>query len=378
MRPYRNYIVFFILVLIGYVVFVATQPKEVHWFVTFKTTDVSPFGAFILHERATDLFDDWTVSYATISQFEEDKNLFILAERLELQHADLKKLNELLEEGRNVMIAAGGFSPLMQDSLGFSTDYKFSFYGVSLLESEETKLKVGEQFFDYPIEMVTNYFEVNKEANWKVLATTENGPIAIQRSIGNGKLILVTNPLIFTNFGLLYNENYGAAEALLNEMPESALHYTMFYQFGRPEASTPLRYFLSQPALKWSIYLAMFAIVFYLGIDAWRKQRSIPILLPPSNTSIEYAQTLGGLFHREGNHYKTALKLINHFYSDIRERFYLEPEHSEKFYHQLSSKSGMDKGHVTEIFKLIEQIRKTPALSEELLVELSKKIDEFQ
>jgi hypothetical protein len=378
MKPYRNYIAFFILLLLGYVVYVGTQPKEVHWFVTFRTSDQSPFGSFLLHERANDLFEDWTVSYSTISQFEGDQNLLIITERLEMHSADLARLYELLNEGKEVMIVAGDFGELMHDSLGFSSDYRFQFYGVSLLESEEQKVFIGKDSFQYPVEMTASFFELDTDSKWTVIASTENGPMGIRRNIGKGKLILVTNPLIFTNFGLLYNENHKAAETLLKELSSGPLHYSMFYQFGRPEASTPLRYFLSQPALKWGVYLAIFAIVAYLGIDSWRKQRSIPIVLPPSNTSIEYAQTLGGLFQREGNHYKTALKLITHFYSDIRERYWLEPEFSDKFYGQLAGKSGVDNEHVLSTFKLIEQIRKTPGLAEEQLVDLSRKIDVFK
>lgn len=378
MRPYRSYIVFFILVLFGYVVYVSTQPKPIHWFVTFRADDQSPFGSFILHDRATDLFENWKVSYSTISQFDSDENLLILAERMDIQHADFARLFELLDEGKEIMIVSEEFGQLMEDSLSFSTDFKFRFYGASLLESNEQKIKMGSSSYNYPIEMVSNYFELGEQTDWSVLATTKNGPIAIEKPIRNGKLVLVTNPLLFTNFGLLYNGNHELAEKLLNRVSQRAMHYTMFYQFGRPEASTPLRYFLSQKALKWSIYLAMVAIVTYLGIDSWRKQRSIPIVTPPTNTSIEYAQTLGGLFQREGNHYKTALKLINHFFSEIRERYWLEPEFTEKFYNQLAGKSGIEKEHVIQTFRFIEHIRRSPAMSEEQLVELSKKIDVFK
>ena len=378
MRPYRSYIIFFIVLLVGYAVYVAFQPKPIHWFVTLKTDDHSPFGSFILNERATDLFDNWTVSYTTISQFKRDENLLIMAERAEIQHADFARLNELLDEGSEIFIAAGEFGQLMEDSLGFSTDYGFRFFGASLLESAEQQITIGAQSYKFPVEMMTNHFILENSSIWDIIASTENGPIAIGREIGDGKIVLVSNPLLFTNFGLLYNENHEVAEKLLGNISQEPLHYTMFYQFGRPEASTPLRYLLSQKALKWSVYLAMLAIVVYLCIDSWRKQRSIPIVLPPTNSSIEYAQTLGGLFQREGNHYKTALKLINHFFGEIRERFWLEPEFSEKFYYQLAGKSGVDNDHVIQTFRFIEQVRKTPALSEEQLVELSQKIDVFK
>jgi hypothetical protein len=346
--------------------------------VTFRTSDKSPFGAYILNERATDLFERYSVSYTTISQFDKQDDLLILADKLSLGKPDLMRLNELMDEGTNVLLGANHFGTLMQDSLEFTTSYQFKFLGVGLLESSEGALRLNGKEYMYPYDLITTAIVLSDTTNWEVLATVDDQPIAISRQQGKGKLILVTNPLIFTNFGLLYNENHEVAESFLRLLKPDALHYTMFYQFGRPEANTPLRYFLSQPPLRWAIYLGLFSILVLLGIDSWRKQRSIPTMTPPTNTSIEYARTLGGLFYREGNHFRTAQKLIAHFFSDIRERYWLEPDFTDKFYDQLAGKSGIEKSHVVDTFKFIEMARKTPSLSEEQLVALSQKIDVFR
>jgi len=378
MKPYRAYIVFFSLVLLVYVTYTIMKPPPVHWLITFRTMDKNPFGAYILNERASDLFHSYSVSNATIAQYGKKDNLLVLGDRVDLGHVDLARLNELLDEGVSVLIGSNFFGKRMQDSLGFSTNYLPSFLGSSILESGESGLTIGKRTYLFPQEIMYNFFDLTNQDGWEVLAKSGNGPVAIARTQGKGKLILVTNPLVFTNFGLLYNKNHVVAEHFLRQLPAESLHYTMYYQFGKTGATTPLRYFLSEPPLRWAIYLGLFSVMVLLGIDAWRKQRGIPEIHPPTNSSIEYARTLGGLFFREANHHRTAMKLIAHFFSEIRERYWLEPDHTEKFYEQLAGKSGVEKAHVISTFQLIELARKRTTLSESQLVELSKKIDVFK
>lgn len=377
MKPYRAYIIFFSAVLLTYVTYTLLKPPPVHWLVTFRPMDKNPFGAYILNERATDLFSDYSVSNRTISQVGKKENLLILGDKVDLGYADLTRLNELLDEGANVLIGSNFFGNRMQDSLGFSTTYLTRFYGSNLLESNESGLAIGKRTYLFPQELMSNYFDLKDSHGWEILAASGNGPVAISKAQGKGKLILVTNPLVFSNFGLLYNKNHPVAEYFLKQLPAESLHYTTYYQFGRSGATTPLRYFLSEKPLRWAVYLGLFSILVLLGIDSWRKQKGIPTIEPPTNTSVEYARTLGGLFYREANHHRTAMKLIVHFYAEIREKYWLEPEHSDKFYEQLAGKSGVEKGHVVATFQLIELARKTTTLSENQLVELSQKIDVF-
>lgn len=378
MRPYRSYIIFFVVLLVGYTVYQVMKGPETHWQVTFKTFDKSPFGTYLLHERAADVTKQFSTSHQTLSQLALGENVLLLADNPEIGLADLTKMYEMLDAGQHVLIGANRLGKSFSDSLGVKISFQFNLYGQGMLEAETEQVTMGERTYDYPIQMLSSYFELQNPENWTVLASTLRGPMAIKRPVRNGYLILVTNPLIFTNFGMLYNQNHGLAARLISEINDRPVHYTMFYQFGRKEASTPLRYFLSQPALRWSIYTCMFAVLVLLGVDSWRKQRAIPVILPPENTSVLYAQTLGGLFHQEGNHYKTAMKIIHHFFGQIRERYWLEPEFTDKFYQQLAGKSGMELEHVKETFRWIELARKSPLLSESQLVQLSQKIDAFK
>ncbi len=379
MREYRSYIVVLALSLLAYAVYDYYSPKPVNWLASYRVTDKNPFGAYILNEQSEDIFGSmFETSYATLSELESDKSVLLIADNVNINGADLIELFERLDKGSNVLVASSRFSSEMLDSLGIDIDSRFQLLGSDLLVDELTTLIIDESEYQYPTPLVSSFFSLDSAELWKTHASTNVGSIAISRPVGNGQLTLVASPYLFTNFGMLFNDNYKAAAKLLSLLPPEPVHYSMYYQSGKPGSSTPFRYFLSQPSLKWSIYLCLFIIVIFLAVDSWRKQRSIPVVLPPANASVIFVQTLGGLFYREGNHYRAAMKLINHFFAEIRERFLLEPEFTEKFYSNLSSKCGMEKSQVIIIFELIAKVKKSPRLEENLLVELSKKLETFK
>ena len=364
----------------GFVIYDMMSPQPVNWVVTFGDQDKNPFGAFILNERSPDLFpEEFEKSFNTLSQINDEENILILSNRLKIEGADLKRLFELLNNGTNVFIGASHFNKSFSDTLGIEANFRFRMYDLSLLESDENWLSVNGKKYLYPQQILESYFEFDEEPiGWETLAVTNEGSSAITKKIGEGTITLLCNPLILTNFGMLYNENHAVVETLLSALSYAPVHYSKYYQSGRSEASTPLRYFLSQPPLRWSIYVSLTCLIVLLVIDSWRKQRKINIIQPPENTSLRYAQTLGGLFYREGNHFKTAMKIINHFFLEVRELYLLEPEFTDKFYEKLSGKTGVNKVHVKQTFALIQLMRKSPRLEESQLVELSKKIDVFK
>ncbi|MFK7953818.1 MAG: hypothetical protein AB8B73_13315 [Ekhidna sp.] len=191
-------------------------------------------------------------------------------------------------------------------------------------------------------------------------------------------LTLNSIPYIFTNFGLLINENYPVAAALLSELPSTNVHNTLFYHSGKGEPTTPLRYFLQQEALSWSVYLALFSTLVFLIISSRRKQRAIPVVNAPDNATIHYVKTLGALFYREKDHKKAAMKMINHFIGSIREKYFVSVDYSERFYNLLGSKSGIPTEEVIHTFELIAKVKGQPVIEEKILIELSKKIELFR
>lgn len=375
----------FLYVFIGlFIVYVAADffaPEPINWAITFKPNDKNPFGSYILNDRSSDLFDNgFEVSTNTISELTGDEeNILILAEGADIRRTDLDNLLKIVNEGGNILIAANSFSDKLMDTLGFDVHYEYQILNQNIFESPESKITVLDSLeYIYPSNLISNYFELIDEDNWEIQATKTEGPICIVKQIGAGKVTLVSVPYIFTNFGLLINDNYQASAILLSNLPSKNVHYTMYYKSGKGEPQTPLRYFLREDALRWSLYLGLLLIASLLVISSRRTQRAIPVVEPPSNSTVSYVKTLGALFFRERNHKHAAMKLIGHFLQQVKERYYLQVEYTEKFYHLFSSKSNVDKEHVIRTFELIQHVKSSPQIVEKELIDLSRKIEVFK
>ncbi len=381
MKKDKIFVYVFVGLFIIYVVMDMLAPKPINWMVTFKPGDKNPFGGFILNERSADLFQNGLgLSNNTIAELAENEtNMLILAERADVDRTDLDKLFEVVSDGGNVLIAANSFADEFKDTLEFESHFEFQLLNQDILEAPETTITLFDSLeYTYPASLVSNYFELGDSSSWNVVASKEEGPVAITKRVEMGTITLVSVPYIFTNFGLLINDNYQASASLLSVLPEDQVHYTMFYQSGRGEPQTPLRYFLSEDALRWSLYLGLFLILSFLMISSRRKQRAIPVILPPTNATVEYVKTLGSLFFRERDHRNAAMKLINHFLSQIKERYYVKVEYTEKFYDIFSSKSNVDREHVIKTFELIQYVKSESQIGQQVLIDLSRKIEIFK
>ena len=376
----KKYLIALIILFVAYVATDFLAPRPVDWTVTFHYKDKNPFGAYILSERADDLFEGgFEISNLTISELSELENLFILAEQAEISGADFRSLMLKLDSGTHVFIAANQFSPAIKDSLKFDVSFSFHMLNQTIFEAATSKILTNDSIeYEYPLSVISNYFTLKDDSDWTVLATLEGNPILISRELNEGALTLCSTPYIFTNFGLLFNNNYPAAAGMLSVLPESRTHFSLFYHLGKGEPTTPFRYFLRNDALRWSLYLALFSVAIFLIITSRRQQRPIPVIESHPNTTVQYVKTLGALFYRERNHKKAAQRIVSYFLHSLKEKYYLHIDYSERFYKHLSVKSGIEINEVIRTFELILKVRDLPQIDERTLMELTRKIEQFR
>ncbi len=382
MKKDRIFVYVFVGLFVLYVVLDFMAPKPIDWKVTYGANDKNPFGAYILNDRSADFFDNGlNLSRLTLSELSEanEENILILADQVNIERADLDNLWQILEKGGNVLIGGASFNSKLKDTLKFDSHFEYHFLNQNIFEAPETTISLFDSSrYSYPSTLVSNYFEIEDEEEWKVLASINEGPIAITKAVGEGVLTLVSTPGLFTNFGLLFDDNYPASAMLLSQLPQKNVHYTMFYHSGKGEPQTPLRYFLSVAPLRWSLYLGVLIILVFMVISSRRKQRAIPVVRPPKNATVKYVKTLGALFYRERDHKNAAMKLVNHFFQQVKEKYYVRIEFNEKFYQLFASKANVDREHVIKTFELIQSVKAQPQIEEKVLIDLSRKIERFK
>jgi hypothetical protein len=231
----------------------------------------------------------------------------------------------------------------------------------------------------YPYKNIHNYFETYDSARTSIVAVNEHGlPVTIRIQWGKGSLYLNSTPLTFTNFYLLGGENYGFAETSLSHLPNRPLLQSEFYQLGRMEARTPLRFILTNEPLRWAYYLTVLSLLVFMIFEAKRKQRIIPIVKPLANTTLEFISTIANLYLQKKDYKNIAEKKIIYFLDSIKSHYLLDLFHpTEILIRTLAKKSGNEEEKVIGLFKQIENIQNKPSISESELITLSNSIENF-
>ena len=91
---------------------------------------------------------------------------------------------------------------------------------------------------------------------------TNTHPNYIKTTFGenNGAFYLHSNPYAFTNYHLLNgNEDYTAT--VLSYLPKQQIIWDNYNKSGRKVIRSPLRYILTNPPLKWALYVSLFGLI---------------------------------------------------------------------------------------------------------------------
>ena len=109
-----------------------------------------------------------------------------------------------------------------------------------------------------------------------------------------------------------------------------------------------------------------------------RRQRIIPIIAPPKNTTLEFVSTIGNLYYQSKEHKNIADKKIIFFLEQIRTKYWLNTSRPDaSFLQTLSRKSGKSINEVNTLFKTIEEIRSQNQISAQQLTVLNNLIEKF-
>jgi hypothetical protein len=393
LRKDWKYIVYIGLAIALYAAVNLMAPKQFNWTVTLAHDDKDPYGTFVFNELLPSIFKahEITLSNQTIYELKDSlkhsKNLVIISSSFSGDKPDSDVLLEQVSNGANVFISASYFWGHFSDTLQVSTyDYAFTTEDGAILHQKDTShLKFASvsldttQHFNFKIGDIPNYFQKFDTTRTTVIArNVYNQPVTIRVNYGKGNFILNCTPLALTNVYMLYENNSKFISSTLSYLPQRDVIWTEYYQLGRRESNSPLRFILTNESLSWAYYLTIGSIIIFMIFEAKRKQRIIPVLRPPANTSLEFVSTIGNLYYQHGDHKNMAEKKVNYLLDQIRSRYFLRTnEINDDFISQLASKSGNSKDEVLMLFNTINYISSSTIISPGQLVDLNEKIERF-
>jgi hypothetical protein len=359
-------------------------PKQPDWKPSFKRTDKIPFGSYIMFDILKDVFPGNKIEENDKSlflKFNDNKinnsSLIIITDNFNPGHASLSALLEFVEKGNKAFIVAESFEKEFRDTLHFNSTMFFNdrimgdsipynFNNPFLKSSSPYWIKSAWTFY---------YFNSVDTAKSKKIAFADKNKLNFFRlPYGKGEFLLHNQPYAFTNYNLLFKNNAEYVFKTFSYLKNKNIIWDENYKPGR-NTSTPLIYILEQNSLKYAWYLLLFFAFIFMIFGAKRKQRIIPVIAPPENSSLEFAKTLGNLYLSNKNHKDIARKKYNYWLDFLREKYFIHIENPEDAdIIRISEKTGVN---VESIIKTKKYIDKASNISQEHLMRFNQLIEDF-
>jgi hypothetical protein len=109
-----------------------------------------------------------------------------------------------------------------------------------------------------------------------------------------------------------------------------------------------------------------------------RRQRVIPVITPLRNSTLDFVNTVAGVYFNDKDNRSIADKKVSHFLEFVRSRFNIATQTlDEDFIGQLHRKSGVDKDDVVNLVELLSALPIEKRVTDTTLLNLDRHIDHF-
>jgi hypothetical protein len=196
-------------------------------------------------------------------------------------------------------------------------------------------------------------------------------------SIGKGILYVHQVPDMFFNYAAKQPFYLNHFNKVVKEMGAEKLVINRHLStFGEQEES-PLKYMLENKSLAFAYYMLIASFILYLLFNAKRKQKAIPLVSSPKNTSLEYVKTISRLFQIQDHNLSLVKKIRDNFFISVKKNYYLE-ENDKDFAIILSKKSKVNIETVEEILKFFKTMDVTLRCDDDDLNKIYLLIENFK
>ena len=372
-----------------------TKPKALNWRDSYSAADKIPLGCYILfNELETYSEGEVLVSEQSIYEYLKKvdstslKTLVFINNTIYFDDEESKALMRFVEKGNSVFMSGNYFYGNVLDTLNVSVQRQFNNLYKKESESKFTSpsLQSNNRLFKDVIE--NSHFESIDTLKTTILGTLTNKDeddyqnvnanfIKVDVGDNNGQFILHTNPFAFTNYHLMDDkEDYAAT--VLSYLPKQQIIWDNNYKSGRKIITSPLRYILKNPALKWAFYISMFGLILFVIFRGKRVQRIIPVVNKLENSTVDFTRTIGELYYQHGDFSNIIDKKIQYFLEFVRTNYYLDTSKlSASFIEKLAAKSSNTKETSKALVDYLVFLKSKTHHTEQELIELNKKIEHF-
>lgn len=424
-RKSKTYL-YIIFGVVGVLLLLETlAPQPLSWEESYTSVDKIPYGAYVLYDQLDELFNEEVesvkvdpVSFLKNHKEDTNANYIFINNYLIFDRTEMDDLLEFAERGNKVFISTQSVTGAFGDSLKLESNPYYSYY-----EEDTVRVRLNNPLFEnrsyiyqkgssyrhfvsydttittvlgevLPFEPVKGYlknifgeeFGSEQESNQTIIenaiekSKSRQVPQAnfIELKVGDGAIYYHLNPIAFTNYYMLQQGKEQYVSEVFSYLNDGPVYFDDYGKSGRRVVSSPMRFILTNAALKWSWYISLGAVLLYFIFKAKREQRAIPVVKPLENSTVEFTKTIGNLYFQSGDVSGIIHKKINFFLQKLRSKYFVNTEKMDAiFIQRLSVKTGVSQEQTKDVIEYINHLRSKPVHSDYELKQLNKKIDAF-
>jgi len=393
-----------LLVMFLIIQFVYNSKPKFDGRITLNRKSKAPYGTYVAHEMLKETFGAAKVKINKQSPINWDmvqldsgnQALVIIDNFFDPTETDLDYLTGFAQKGNIVLISAMEMNetaqkffhlkqPNIYDPKPLGKDkvlFPDSSFGVVL----DTNYFATTSAYYYPGARYGNYFtESNPTFTYSLGYNVDSTLNMVAIDAQAGSIYLHAAPAVFTNFFLLYRDNYTYYKQLLDLIPVTTKQIYWDEYFLRNKNQPPknngkglLSVVLEYPAFKWAFWFVLILAGVFMLTEIQRRQRWVPQNTKPANESVNFVETVGHLYFEKGNNRNMADKLTVLFLEQIRSRFGIHTNQLDaEFVKKLSLTSGVELAEVTVLIDKVKEMHLMHAIDDATLKEYYFLLDHF-
>jgi len=386
----KTLLVVLAIAFIAFVVVAVFAPKPVDWSLSFSKRHERPLGNKLVYSVLPALFpgQNLVTMHSKLNAFLEgtiplNTNFIFITNRFYPDSVETAVILKIIEAGNNVFVAAENFSPEFVKPIHLKQvvmpvmDFSLPIDSINFNYSNRQLKTAFGYWFKKGIS--NNYISAYDSTRTTVLGYNQDGKTNFIRiKIGEGYLYLNSNPTAFTNYQLLSGNNSEYIFKCLSYLPVASTVWDEYHKPGGMLVGSELAYILNDRALRMAWYILLFGVLVYFIFKGKRRQRVIPVVEPPKNTSLEFIETVGRLYFVKHDHRGIARKRFIFFLDYLRTRYFVDTSvRDSKLIEDVSKKSGIAERTVAALFKVAGNLEKVNYISQEDLQQFNRQIEYF-
>lgn len=362
---------------------------------SLEPKDKNPYGTYVLKESLEDLFPDSKISenrknFYYLNENDEyrdaPKTVIIINTYSELDKYSIRELLSFVQNGNTVFYSSHSINGHLLDTLNIVEKYKNISYndlGYIPLYIENIEYKDEDsvhfkynyyKYFDHLDSLKFNYEVMGKiGSNWNKHVNF------VRIDIGSGQLYLHSSPIAFTNFNILKNYTKGYTEDVFSMLQNKEIIWD--YSMGKDvvKDTSMFKVLFKYKSIKYAYFLFIMLIIIYVASNFIRKQRLIPIVEPPKNSSMELVDSISELYVHQADHKNLSEKIIRHFSDYISQKYHISTgQFDDYFVEKLKNKSQRSFTEIKDLIGIIKRVQSRNTLGYEDVLELHQKIEDFK